>query len=236
MPNWPANEGSVVNEQEKLTTIARYNARLDQFGHDPRALGWPKRQHLLRYDVLLSYWTLASADLLDFGCGFGDMYAYCRDAGRADVRYHGIDINPRLIEKGSKRYPEADLTVRDVMVQGMPRSYDVIVCSGLYNFRLQDNWGFITRTFDLFRSSCTQGFAANFVTNRVDFREETLYYADPCAILNLCYKYSRRVLLRQDYMPFEFTVFVDLRDKFDKDYIVFPEFLRFIPNAEAKDL
>jgi SAM-dependent methyltransferase len=208
-----------VNEREKLSTIARYNARLDQFGHDPRALGWPKRQHLLRYDVLLSYWTLSGADLLDLGCGFGDMYGYCRDSGRVDVRYHGIDINPRLIEEGSKRYPEADLVVRDVTTLGLPRTYDVIVCSGLYNFRLQDNWNFIT----------------NFLTNRVDFYDNTLHYADPCAVLDLCYKYSRRVVLRQDYMPFEFTVFVDLRDTFDKRYTVFPEYLRFIPNPEAKD-
>jgi SAM-dependent methyltransferase len=223
-----------VDEQEKLAAIARYNARLDQFGHDPRALGWSKRQHLLRYEVLLSYWSLGGADLLDLGCGFGDMYAYCRDNGRADLRYHGIDINPRLVAEGSRRYPEADLTARDVMALGLPRDYDVIVCSGLFNFRLRDNWAFITRSFDLFRSSCAQGFAANFITDRVDFRDDNLYYADPCRVLNLCYKYSRRVVLRQDYMPFEFTVFVDLRDKFDEDYTVFPEYLRFIP-AEAKD-
>jgi SAM-dependent methyltransferase len=233
MLSWLLNEGPAVNEQEKLSTIARYNARLDQFGHDPRALGWPKRQHLLRYEVLLSYWSLAGADLLDLGCGFGDMYGYCRASGRADVRYHGIDLNPRLIEEGSKRYPEADLLARDVMAVGLPRVYDVIVCSGLYNFRLQDNWGFITRTFDLFRSSCRQGFAANFLSSRVDFRDDSLYYSDPCAVLDLCYKHSRRVVLRQDYMPFEFTAFVDLRDSFDKNHTVFPEYLRFIPNAEA---
>lgn len=224
-----------MNEQDKLTTIARYNARLDQFGYDPRTLGWTKRQHLLRYDVLLSYWPLAGVDLLDFGCGFGDLYAYCRDTGRADVRYHGIDINPRLIEEGSKRYPDADLCVRDVIAYGFPRSYDVIVCSGIYNYRLEDNWDFVTKTFDLFKSACTLGFAANFISNRVDFREESLYYTDPCAVLDLCYKYSRRVVLRQDYMPFEFSVFVDLRNKFDEDHTVFPEYLRFIPPSEVND-
>jgi SAM-dependent methyltransferase len=224
----------VVNEQEKLITVERYNARLDQFGHDPRTLGWTKRQHLLRYEILLSYWPLAEVDLLDFGCGFGDLYGYCRDTGRGAVRYHGIDINPRLIEAGRTRYPEADLSsAGDVMATGLSRIYDVIVCSGLFNFRLQDNWEFVVKTFDLFRSSSRQGFAANFLTDRVDFRDDNLYYADPCAVLELCCKYSRRVLLRQDYMPFEFTVFVDLRDKFDHRHTVFPEYLRFIPPVES---
>jgi hypothetical protein len=34
-------------------------------------------------------------------------------------------------------------------------------------------------------------------------------------------------------MPFKFTVFADLRDKFDKDYTVFPEYLRLIQAVGA---
>jgi len=30
-------------------------------------------------------------------------------------------------------------------------------------------------------------------------------------------------------MPFEFTVFVDMRNSFDKRYTVFPEYLNYIP-------
>jgi SAM-dependent methyltransferase len=218
-----------LDEQEKRETIARYNERLDQFGHDPRALGWSKLQHRLRYEVLLSHWNLTDTDLLDFGCGFGDMYAYCRETGRSDVRYHGLDLNPRLIAEGAKRYPKADLKARDAVADGLPKGYDVIVASGLFNFRLKDNWSFITQIFAMFAAGSRQGFSANFLSNRVDFEDGKLYYADPCAVLDLCYKYSRRVLLRQDYMPFEFTVFVDLRNNFDRTYTVFPEYLPFIP-------
>jgi SAM-dependent methyltransferase len=223
-----------VDEQEKFETLARYDARLDKFGHDPRTLGWSKLQHTLRYEILLSYWKLSGADLLDFGCGFGDMYAWCQATGRSDVRYHGIDLNPRLIAEGLKRYPDADLAACDVAASGLPASYDVIVASGLYNFRLKDNWGFIAETFRMFAAGCRQGFSANFLTSRADFEDPTLYYVDPCTVLDLCYEYSRRVLLRQDYMPFEFTVFVDMRDSFDKTHTVFPEYLGFISGADAR--
>lgn len=222
-----------MNSDEKQATIDRYNARFEQYGHDARTLGWTKRQHLLRYEILLSYWNLAGADLLDFGCGFGDMYAYCRQSGRDGVRYHGIDLNPRLIEAGRARYPDADLRALDVAVDGLPQTYDVIVASGVYNYRMADNWRFVRETFDLFRAKARRGFAANFITDRVDFREDSLFYADPCAVLDLAYRYSKRVMLRQDYMPFEFTVFVDLRDDFDKKYTIFPEYLGLIPADEA---
>jgi SAM-dependent methyltransferase len=233
MPNASTVQALKMNDGEKRATIARYNERLDQYGHSSRTLGWTKRQHLLRYEVLLSYWNLSEADLLDFGCGFGDMYAYCRESGRADVRYHGVDLNARLIEAGRVRYPEADLRALDIAVDELPQSYDVIVASGIYNYRMSDNWGFIRETFNLFRAKARRGFAANFITDRVDFRDDSLYNADPCAVLDLAYSYSKRVVLRQDYMPFEFTIFVDLQDDFDKKYTIFPEYLGFIPADEG---
>lgn len=218
-----------MDEDEKQETLDRYNRRLAEFGHDPRTLGWHKRQHLLRYEILLSHWNLDKADLLDFGCGFGDMYAYCQASNRASARYHGLDLNSNLIDEGKRRYPGVDLFARDVLIEGLPDVYDVIVASGIYNFRLKDNWSFIEKTFALFAAHGRQGFAVNFLSNRVDYSEDSLYYADPPKVLDLCYRYSRRVLLRQDYMPFEFTVFVDLRNSFDKSFTVFPEYLDFVP-------
>jgi SAM-dependent methyltransferase len=235
MPNASTRQVQRMNDEEKRSTIERYNSRLDQYGHDARTLGWTKRQHLLRYEILLSYWdfSLADSELLDFGYGFGDMYDHCRRSGRTGVRYHGVDLNARLIEAGRARYPEVDLRALDIAVDGLPQSYDVIVASGVYNFRMADNWGFVRETFDIFRTKARRGFAANFITDRVDFREDSLYYADPCAVLDLAYSYSKRVVLRQDYMPFEFTVFVDLQDDFDKKYTIFPEYLAFIPADEV---
>jgi len=50
-----------------------------------------------------------------------------------------------------------------------------------------------------------------------------LHYSDPCAILEMAYGYSNRVVLRNDYMPWEFTVFVDKRTDFDPDLGVYPD-------------
>lgn len=221
-----------MNELEKQAAIDRYNERLDKFGYDRRTLGWVKPQHFLRYHILLSHWDLTNASLLDFGCGFGDLYGYCCDLGIAGLDYLGIDINQRLLEEGAKRYPNAKFSCRDVLAEGLPATYDVIVASGVYNFRLENNWDFIEATLSLFARSARQGFAVNFLSDRCDFKEDNLYYADPCKILDLCYRLSRRIVLRQDYMPFEFTIFVDMRTMFDKDYTIFPDYLSFVPRPE----
>jgi SAM-dependent methyltransferase len=215
-----------MKDSEKQEFIDRYNERLAQFGHDPRTLGWPKRRHVLRYAILLSQWNLDEGGaLLDYGCGFGDMHAYCAQHAPR-IEYTGVDINPALIEEGLKRYPGARLSVAENEPEG---SYDYVVSSGVHNAKLADNWAFIEETFALFDRVATKGYALNFLSNRVEFELEHTYHADPVRVLELAYRYSNRVVLRNDYMPFEFTVFVDKRNEFDKDSVVYPEFLELVP-------
>jgi trans-aconitate methyltransferase len=216
-----------MTDQEIDTVLQRYTERLATLGPVPEALGWTKGRHKLRYQVLLQPWPLASADLLDFGCGFGDMYDYCR-GHFPGVRYHGFDLNPALVAAGRERYPAADLKAGNALKDGLDGEWDVIVASGLFNFRLSDNWSFIQAMFDLFARHSRIGFAANFLSDRVDYRLDHTYHADPARVLELAYTYSNRVALRNDYMPFEFTVYVDRRTEFDKALVVYPEFVSYV--------
>lgn len=209
-----------MKDADKRAFIERYNERLAKFGHDPRTLGWNKRRHVLRYAVLLDHWDLDGRTLLDYGCGFGDMYGYCREHVPG-VDYTGVEINPKLVEEGLKRYPDAKLSVPEADPEG---TWDVVVASGVHNAKLEDSWGFIEETFALFDRLATVGFALNFLSNRVEYELEHTYHADPARVLDLAYRYSNRVVLRNDYMPFEFTVFVDKRTGFDEDSVVYPEF------------
>jgi SAM-dependent methyltransferase len=216
-----------MKDSEKKRVIETYNRRLAQFGHDPRTLGWPKRRHRLRYAILLGHWDLKGRSILDYGCGFGDMYAFCRDQA-LDVDYEGVDINPELIAEGRKRYPEAKLSVRDPLREGLERSYDYAFSSGVHNIKLEDNWSFIEQGFELFDKSCTRGFALNFLSDKVEYKLEHAHHTDPVRVLELAYRYSNRIVLRNDYMPFEFTIFVDKQDAFDKERAVYPEYRPFV--------
>ena len=216
-----------MNDREIEVVLRRYTERLAALGPVPEALGWTKGRHKLRYQILLEHWDLPRGDLLDFGCGFGDMYAYCRDHF-PNLSYHGLDLNPALVAAGRQRYPAADLIAGDVSKTGLSGEWDLIVASGVFNFLLSDNWSFIDQMFDLFARHARVGFAANFLSDRVDYRLDHTFHADPVKVLALAYRYSNRVVLRNDYMPFEFTIRVDLRKTFDATHVVYPEFMPYV--------
>ena len=202
-----------MTPREKAESRARYAARLQRFGHDPRSLGWDKRQHRLRYAALLDPWPRAGLSVLDVGCGFGDLAGFCAATGR-DLAYTGIDLSPELIATGRAAAPGRDLRVWDWEVDGAPGRFDVILASGLFHHRLDDSEGFIRDMLQRFRAAAMMGFAVNFMSTTAERRYPHLHYADPAAMLAQGLALSRRVLLRHDYMPFEFTLVVDLRQDF----------------------
>jgi SAM-dependent methyltransferase len=216
-----------MKAHEKDGVIKRYSDRLAEFGDDPQTLGWTKGKHFLRYHMLLAQWDFKGESLLDFGCGFGDMSQYIQDQG-INLTYHGVDINPDLISTGQKKYPGVQLFCDDILAHSFEKKFDFVVSSGVHNLKLEDNWGFIEQTFESFAKIANNGFALNFISNKVDFFDHHLYHTDPAQVLNLAYKYSNRVALRNDYMPFEFTVYVDLRKEFDKGSVVYPEFTLYL--------
>jgi SAM-dependent methyltransferase len=211
-----------LSSEEKKKIIERYDGWLAKHGISEQALGWTKGNQRLRFEILLSHWDVKGSDVLDFGCGFGDLYGFFQDR-KIDARYEGIDINPRLVQEAQKKYPAGRFSVRDAFEDGLSRDYDFIFSSGVHNFKLADNWKFVAATFELFSRHARKGFALNFLADQTDFVQPDAYYADPSAVLKLARGYSRRVLLRCDYMPFEFTIFVDRRTAFDKNDPVFKE-------------
>lgn len=218
-----------MDEQDKKELIERYGKRLRENGYSPEALGWTKRKHRLRYHLLLSYWNLDSASdihLLDFGCGFGDLFRFCAESNYG-VRYTGIDINEELIAVGRRQHPDARLVACDAEVEGLGEDYDIIVASGIHNATLRDNWKFIEWSFETFFRHARIGFAMNFLSDRVNRRHEGNFYASPEQVLALAFRYSRRIVLRHDAMPFEFTILVDKRDAFDEK-TVFSGFEPFV--------
>ncbi len=218
-----------MDANDKAALLKRYSDRLAQYGATDAALGWTKSKQKLRYRILLNYWLTQPSPLplriLDFGCGFGDFYGYARECG-VDIDYTGLDINADLIEVARRRYPDARFLCRDVFEQPFTESFDLVLSSGVHNHRLVDNRAFVERTFELFDCTSTIGFAVNFLSNRFTFQNAGNYHSAPEQILALGLRHSLRVSLRHDYMPFEFTVFVDKRNEIDEELTVFLPFVQ----------
>lgn len=217
-----------LTADEKAALLKRYSDRLTQHGPTDAALGWTKPKQRLRYRILLDYWLAEPSPrplrVLDFGCGFGDLYGYARERGVA-LDYTGLDINADLIDVARQRYPQARFMCRDAFEEPLTEQFDVVLSSGVHNVKLADNASFIEHSFALFDRLASTGFAVNFLSTRANFRAADNHHSAPEDILALALRHSPRVSLRHDYMPFEFTVFVDKRSAIDEALTVFRPFV-----------
>lgn len=201
-----------MQEIDRQANIRRYEDRLARFGYSPQTLGWGKHgRQAVRFDAL-GAGALAEPgrSVLDVGCGFADLYDYLRGRGwQGD--YCGVDIVPGLLEMARVRHPgldlrEADITARD---PGLPVS-DYVIASGVFNARLHtgDNRRFtelaLRRMFGLARAAV----CVDFLSTYVDFQHPDAWHTDPAWALDFARQLSRRVMLRHDYMPYEFALII----------------------------
>lgn len=64
-------------------------------------------------------------------------------------------------------------------------------------------------------------FAFNFMSDKVDYPLTHIFYSSPERILAMAYRFSRNVVLMNDYMPFKFSTFVFKDDQFSVEDTLF---------------
>lgn len=213
------------SSDESHTAIERYETRLRKHGFGEDALGWGKKgRQQLRFSVLASHWDLRGKTVLDLGAGFGDFFAFSRHLQLRE--YIGIDLTPGLVATGNEKYGmEQGFTLKlgSATDESLFQECDVTVISGLFNFRLNSgrNSEFISSVLGLAFKFSRLGVACNFVTDHVDFKDSLMHYQSPSEALDIAYRFTRNVTLQQDYMPFEYSIFLDHRDQFDPESAVF---------------
>lgn len=211
-------------DEETLVT-ARYDERFSKFGYGEKALGWgEKGRQKLRFDVLATHWQLTAMRVLDLGAGFGDFFDFVT---HADIKnYVGLDVTDALVSEGRRRFggdSRFNLKLASATDRSAYENCDIAIISGLFNFRLRSgkNREFITEVLSLAYEFCTVGVACNFVTNRVDYQDPLMHYQSPEEALSIGLSLSKNCVIKQNYMPFEYSMFIDRRDSFNPDIAVF---------------
>lgn len=172
-------------------------------------VGWGSAEsQRRRFEVLAAVAAPLAGTVLDVGCGLGDLYLYLKETG-FEGAYHGVDLHPGMVAAARARLPEARFEAMDItaLSDPLPR-YDYVLMSGAANVA-HDRYpealaALIRRMFAL----AGKGVAFNLLSNRADFVEPGEVYADPGRILHFCLGLTRRVVLRHDYMPHDFTVYL----------------------------
>lgn len=215
---------SILSQADIEAIRRRYEERYGLYGYSPKTLDWDKGKQDLRFSILTSQQDLRGCHVLDIGCGFGDLNKTLREKTGGDYRYLGVDVVPSFIEEAASRFggDAVRFTCGDFLALDIPE-VDYAVCSGMFNLRMGqgDNKDFIRNVFRKAYDLCRIGFAFDFLSDKVDYTKDMTFHSSPEWILSLAYRLSRNVILCNNYMPFEFSMFVFKDDSFDQGMTIF---------------
>jgi SAM-dependent methyltransferase len=221
-----------LSARDRLGLRGRYRDQYARFGYSPKALGWDKGKQQVRFDVLTSPFDIEGKSVLDVGCGFGDLNQVLQTKARR-YRYLGVDVTEELLKEARVRYRGRGIRFRpgDFLDLNLRSRFDIVIGSGIFNLALASgrNDAFIRSTLAKAFELCREGIAFDFLSDKVAYRYRDTFHASPEQVLTLAYALSRNVLLRNDYMPFEFSVFVFKDDSFDTADTLFRKFKKGRP-------
>ena len=198
----------VMRDRDKNRIIELYESRYDTFGYDVKSVGWGNIESQdLRFRILSEIADISSSSVCDLGCGFGDLYPYLRKHFDR-VEYFGIDISGKLINEAKKRYPQANVEVRDILHNPPQRKYDYVFSSGTLSFKLPNHKKYIEKMLRAMMAMSSKGVSVNFLSSYVDYQLEKNFHFAPEEALRLAKKITKFVTLRHDYPLYEFTLYL----------------------------
>jgi len=215
----------MYSKRDELETQLRYSKRFQQYGYSPKSLGWNKGKQDVRFAVLTSQYDFAGKSILDIGCGFGDVNLMLDAHYGTNYTYHGIDLVEDLVTEGRKRFtaPHITFEVGNFLSQSYTTTYDYIIASGIFNHVLHDlnGYEFISMCMNKAFGMANDGVAFDFLSDKVDYVLPHTFHCAPENVLAMAYKHTRNVVLRNDYMPFEFAMFLFKDDMFSNEDTLF---------------
>ena len=208
-----------MDQQDKVNST--YNRLIKEYGYSPLGVGWGvKDRRDIRFKALISEWEIENCRILDFGCGFGDLYGYLK-RNNIKTDYLGLDINHNILNIASKIYPDANFLCADILKESDIKKVDYIFSSGVFNNYRRDSNKFRKEILEKLNELSIKGFAINFLSSLATIRYPDLSYTKPWVVLEECFKFSNNVTLRNSYMPFEFTIYVNKNFKIDTDQVIY---------------
>ncbi len=200
-----------MKEKEKQRIKDLYRERLNQYGATHEALGWPRNDQHIRFSNLVKYWNYKNKTIVDYGCGFGDFYQYLESTGIM-CDYLGLDLSHEMIDIAQKSHPDVNFKTISEPLADLPKC-DIITACGTHALYLEDNLNFIKESFQKFAVTAKEGFVVTFLSSFSTKKNKKNYYANPMVILEYAYTISKRIIMDNSFMPYEFAIFVDLREK-----------------------
>jgi SAM-dependent methyltransferase len=194
---------------KQLTDIAQfYSDLITRYGHNPRACDYGRAEsQQIKFKTLAQVMPIQGKQVLDVGCGFADFADYLyRSCGVLD--YEGIDITPRMIEEAHRLRPHLSLKVLDILTENPEGSYDLVTANGIFYLLNQDAELYMQRLIAKMYELSSNAVAFNSLSSWAENQEDGEFYADPLTTVQFCRTLTPWVVLRHDYLPHDFTIYM----------------------------
>lgn len=195
--------------------LEHYTELYYQYGVHPASIGWPKGRQDIRFQVMSEIGNLNNSKILDVGCGFGDFLSFLKSR-KIRTKYVGVDINPIFIKIAKQRHPRTSFQVRDIEKNRFKEKFDWVVAIGTTN--MAGSHEYITNLLKEMLRISRRGIAMDFMSTYVDFKRPKSFHASPEKVFQIAKKLSKRVVIRHDYLPFEFCVYIYKHNKLSKNH------------------
>lgn len=200
-----------MDADSKAVMNGYYARLLKEHGPSMEALEYRSvDQQEKRYACLTNIEPMArESSVLDVGCGLGYLCDFLRKGGWVG-KYTGIDVSSDMVSAAAKRLPNDEFFFLDILVDDLPNSYDYVFCGATIEHRPQfvEPQSYMKEMIRKMFSLSNKGLAFDIFSNRVDFEDEQKLYVDPFSLLTFCYQLTGRLILRNDYRPYEFVVYL----------------------------
>lgn len=191
-----------------------YSDNLADHGTGARSVGWRDASgHLLRFRKLSEVIDPVGGpfSVNDLGCGYGSLYGFLKDRGLPLARYRGHDISEAMLREAQAAINDSDAEFSSAPQLDCIADYSI--ASGIFNVRFSETeaaWkDYILTTLHNMNEFSARGFSFNLLTSYVDWKEEHLFYGDPCFFFDYCKRnFSHAVSLLHDTRLWEWTMVV----------------------------
>lgn len=205
----------MMNEKMKKNIYGHYRSLHKKYGISSKSLGWIKGKQKTRFQAAINVGDLTNSRILDVGCGFGDLIDFLEIKEKKVKSYTGIDINKDFIEIAKKRHPKNKFKVHDIEETSFKTMFDWTFAIGITN--QGGTYQYIEKLIKAMLKNTKKGIVMDFLSTNVDYKEKGNFHASPEKIFRIASKISKRVVLRHDYLPFEFCVYIYKKEEYNKN-------------------
>lgn len=185
-----------------------YDGLVRKYGHHPRACDYGRvESQRIKFRALSEVLPLAQCSLLDVGCGFADFTTFLGERFPG-LRYFGIDLCSAMVNEAQRNHPDLDLRVANIFDAAFDRTFDVVTANGIFYLLGDRAWPMMQDMIKRMYALATTAVAFNSLSAWATDQEAGEFYADPVQVVDYCRRLTPWVVLRHDYHPRDFTVYL----------------------------